>query len=67
MEYIHSHLVSAMPNSLFLERLLLFEEVSAGVFKDAPRPKDGYLEIPDRPGLGLNLDMDFITEHERSA
>jgi L-alanine-DL-glutamate epimerase-like enolase superfamily enzyme len=64
MEYVHSHFVSAAPNSLFLERLLIFEEVSANVFKDAPWPKDGYLEIPDLPGLGLTLDMDFITQHE---
>ncbi len=62
MEYVHSHFVSAMPNSLFLERLLIFEEVSANVFQDAPLPKDGYLEIPDLPGLGLNLNMDFISE-----
>jgi len=25
--------------------------------------EDGYLAIPDRPGLGINLDMDFIEKH----
>jgi len=64
MEYIHGHLVSAVANSLFLERLLIFEELSANVFKGAPLPKDGYLEIPESPGLGLNLDTDFIAAHE---
>lgn len=24
---------------------------------------EGYLPIPDRPGLGLNLDMDFIKQY----
>jgi D-galactarolactone cycloisomerase len=25
--------------------------------------KDGYLDIPERPGLGVTLDMDYIREH----
>jgi len=25
--------------------------------------KDGYLDIPGRPGLGVTLDMDFVKEH----
>jgi L-alanine-DL-glutamate epimerase-like enolase superfamily enzyme len=62
MEYVHSHFVSATPNSLFLERLLIFEELSANVFKYVPLPKDGYLEIPDLPGLGLDLNVDFLRE-----
>ena len=64
MENIHLHLVSAVPNALFLERLFLFEEVTAGVFKDAPKPVDGFMSIPDLPGLGLELEMDFIREHD---
>ncbi|MFV0527449.1 MAG: mandelate racemase/muconate lactonizing enzyme family protein [Lachnospiraceae bacterium] len=64
MENIHIHLVSAMPNALFLERLLLFEEITANVFKNAPVPKDGFMYIPDMPGLGLELNMDFINEHD---
>jgi D-galactarolactone cycloisomerase len=27
--------------------------------------KDGYLDIPDRPGLGITLDMDFVRKHAR--
>jgi L-alanine-DL-glutamate epimerase-like enolase superfamily enzyme len=64
MENIHLHLVSAVPNALFLERLFLFEEITAHVFKDAPKPVGGVMTIPDLPGLGLILNMDFIRDHD---
>ena len=60
MEHIHSHLVSPMPNSLFVERLILFEEITHEIYTNAPRPVKGYLPIPDGHGLGLQLNMDFI-------
>ncbi|WP_101909837.1 mandelate racemase/muconate lactonizing enzyme family protein [Marasmitruncus massiliensis] len=62
MEYMHMHLMSAAPNAPFLERLFMFEDVSAMVFKDAPQPKNGYLELPNKPGLGMELDYDNIKE-----
>jgi L-alanine-DL-glutamate epimerase-like enolase superfamily enzyme len=67
MENIHLHLVSAVPNALFLERLFLFEEITSYVFVDAPKPVEGIMTIPDRPGLGLTLDMDFINERDEAA
>jgi L-alanine-DL-glutamate epimerase-like enolase superfamily enzyme len=64
MENVHLHLVAAVPNALFLERLLMFEEITGKVFKDAPEPIDGFMHVPDRPGLALDLDMDFVKSHE---
>ncbi|WP_104805945.1 mandelate racemase/muconate lactonizing enzyme family protein [Blautia marasmi] len=64
MENIHIHLISACPNALFLERLKLFEGITKSLYKDAPLPLDGYMYIPDKPGLGLTLDMDFIKEND---
>lgn len=64
MENIHLHLVAAIPNALFLERLLMFEGVTGQVFKDAPVPVQGYMTVPDLPGIGLRLDMDFIGDHD---
>jgi L-alanine-DL-glutamate epimerase-like enolase superfamily enzyme len=64
MENVHLHLAAAVPNALFLERLLMFEEITGKVFKDAPMPVDGYMHVPDRPGLALDLDMDFVRAHE---
>ena len=34
-----------------------------GVTLEKFHTKDGYLTIPDRPGLGVTLDMDFIKEY----
>lgn len=67
MEYMHMHLMSAAPNAAFLERLLIFEELSDMVFVNPPQPKDGYLELPDKPGLGLELNMDVLRDAEKSS
>lgn len=64
MEHMHSHLVSALPNALFLERLMMFEEITNNLFIDPPMPTKGFLAVPEAPGLGLRLNMDFIHDHE---
>lgn len=64
MENIHIHLVSACTNALFLERLLLFEEITRDIYVDAPEPVSGMMTIPDKPGLGLELNMNFINEYD---
>lgn len=66
LELLHLHLVAAVPNALFVERLLLFETLTERTFAGAPKPKDGYIEVPDLPGLGLTLDMDYINDQARS-
>lgn len=63
MELMHMHLVAAATNGLVLESLTLFRNVSRNVFTNAPEPKDGYLEVPDRPGLGLDLNMEYISKY----
>lgn len=67
MENVHLHLVAAVPNAIFLERLLMFEDITAAVFKGAPVPVDGHMTVPDLPGLGLVLDMDFIRDHDEAG
>jgi L-alanine-DL-glutamate epimerase-like enolase superfamily enzyme len=62
MENIHLPLAAALPNVPFLERLLMFEPVTALVFRDAPVPVDGFMHATDKPGLGLDLDLDFVRE-----
>lgn len=66
MENIHLNLAGAVPNLLFLERLMMFEDITAKTFKNAPVPVNGFMEIPDLPGLGLSLDMDFIREADET-
>ena len=60
MEHTHLHLMAAIPNGFMLERLLMFEDLTAHVFKNAPEPKEGMMAVPDLPGMGLVLDMDFV-------
>jgi L-alanine-DL-glutamate epimerase-like enolase superfamily enzyme len=55
MPYAHIHLVSAVPNALILEDLLIQKHADETFFIDLPQPKAGFLEIPDKPGLGLEL------------
>lgn len=66
MENVHLHLVAASPNAPFLERLLMFEGITGRLFRNAPVPEDGFMTVPDRPGLGLDLDMDFIKERDEA-
>jgi L-alanine-DL-glutamate epimerase-like enolase superfamily enzyme len=65
MENIHLNLMAALPNGFMLERLLMFEDLTQSVFKNPPVPVDGMMHVPDLPGLGLNLDMDFIRSEGR--
>jgi L-alanine-DL-glutamate epimerase-like enolase superfamily enzyme len=64
MENIHLPLAAAVPNTFMLERLLMFEPITAAVFKGAAVPVGGFMTVPDLPGLGLTLDMDFVREHD---
>lgn len=66
MENVHLPLVAATPNAPFLERLAMFEEITARVFKNAAVPVDGFMEVPEAPGLGLELDMDFVRDHDEA-
>lgn len=66
MENVHLPLVASLPNAPFLERLLMFEEITALTFKNAVLPVDGYMTVPEVPGLGLELDMDFVRDHDEA-
>lgn len=65
MEHMHMHLVAAASNGMYLERLFMFEEVVRNVYKNAPEPVNGILTIPDKPGLGLELNEDYLREYGR--
>jgi L-alanine-DL-glutamate epimerase-like enolase superfamily enzyme len=51
-----------MPNFLTLEHwryYSLFDEVQ----QYGPTIADGYLQLPDRPGLGVDLNWDYVEKH----
>lgn len=52
------HLLAGMANGWIVEWHLGMVAVGETLFPDAPKPKDGWIDIPDRPGLGLTLDRD---------
>jgi L-alanine-DL-glutamate epimerase-like enolase superfamily enzyme len=64
MELIHMHLVAAVPNAMFVERLDIFEDLNARLFPGAPVPVNGRLRLPEGPGLGLEPDWDFVRSAE---
>jgi len=56
------HLLAGMANGWIVEWHLGMVAVGETMFSDAPQPVDGWIEIPDRPGLGLTLDADAYRE-----
>ncbi|MEY4760380.1 MAG: hypothetical protein RLZZ200_236 [Pseudomonadota bacterium] len=64
MEHIHIPLGSAISNVPFLERLRLFENITHSVYLNAQVPTDGHLDVIEAPGHGLQLNMDFILQHQ---
>ncbi len=49
---VHVHLISAIPNGLTVE----YMPWSGALFQEVPFMKDGALEVPQKPGLGLEFD-----------
>ena len=54
------HLVSAVPNGMMLENLFMHEKVNDLLMVDPPKPKNGFMEIPDKPGIGIEYNEDNL-------
>jgi len=50
------HASACMPNFIITEYFLPFEELGQRLCPNALRPVDGYITLPDGPGLGLDVD-----------
>lgn len=59
-EYAALHLLAAIPNALFLERIEDDWEGRAQTVIPHPQSEQGYLKVPDTPGLGVDIDEDFV-------
>jgi len=55
-EYAALHLMAAIPNALILERIEDDWEGRAKTVNPHPVQKDGFLTVPDAPGLGVDID-----------
>ena len=54
------HLISAVPNGLIVEYMPWWDVI----YQKPPQVKDGYMEIPNIPGLGLELDPDALKKYK---
>ncbi len=57
-----AHVGAAIPNSLAVE----YHSYQLGWWEDLVEEsviEDGYIEIPEEPGLGVTLDIDVVAEH----
>jgi D-arabinonate dehydratase len=65
---VHAHLVAATPNAITVEYffpdadIISFDELLA----EPLAPRDGWIELPERPGVGLDLRPDAL-ERYRAA
>jgi galactonate dehydratase len=62
-EYAALHLMAAIPNALMLERVEKDWPGRAQTILPHPESQDGTLAVPDAPGLGCDIDEDFVREH----
>lgn len=66
---VQCHLVAAVPNALAIDVLPVFCPICGGyrwpeLFIEPIEPIDGYVEIPDKPGLGVELNEEEIRKHK---
>jgi galactonate dehydratase len=54
------HASATMPNFIITEYFLPFVEFGDRVSRDQLKPKNGYIELPTTPGLGVDLDEEAL-------
>jgi len=55
----HAHYVAALPNPRVLELCMIQGPLQWAILKDEPAIEDGWLVMPDKPGLGVELTQDL--------
>jgi L-alanine-DL-glutamate epimerase-like enolase superfamily enzyme len=55
MTMANAHAVAALPNPKVLELCMIQGPLQWEVLQEQPVIKDGWLELPDRPGLGVDI------------
>jgi L-rhamnonate dehydratase len=60
--YHNMHLQAGVANGSLVEHHYLAVELYKLLYRDLPMPKDGWLTLPDRPGLGFEPNRDAIRE-----
>jgi D-arabinonate dehydratase len=62
---VHMHMVGAFSNTLWVEYFMREIEVRVEdkIYKDFVMAKDGFLEIPDKPGLGIEFNEEALKKY----
>lgn len=61
------HASATMPNFLLTEYYLPFAEFADKICPAQLRPVNGYIELPDAPGLGLDMDEQVLAKYAGRA
>lgn len=56
------HLQAGVPNGTMVEYHHPGVTCCQRIYRDLPEPEDGWIDLPDRPGLGFELDPDAVRE-----
>lgn len=62
-EYAALHLLAAIPNALMLERVEIDWAGRSEVITPVPRTVDGFITVPDAPGLGVDIDEAAVANY----
>jgi L-alanine-DL-glutamate epimerase-like enolase superfamily enzyme len=65
--YHNMHLQAGLANGTLVEMHYLAVELCRQIYRDLPEPKDGWLTLPDAPGLGFEPDRDAIARIARAS
>lgn len=57
------HASAVMPNFLVTEYFVNLESFGEEIARDPIEVEDGYIDVPDDPGLGIELDEDALAEN----
>lgn len=59
----NAHLLAAVPNRFLLETNMTANPLKEGLFKEKVVVRDGYLDVPEKPGLGVELADDLAEKY----
>ncbi len=57
------HVVAACSNSPIIEYDRTYNEIQEKLVKNPPAVHDSVIELPTEPGLGVEIDWDFVADH----
>jgi D-galactarolactone cycloisomerase len=61
------HVVAASANAPLMEYDRTFNPIQTGLVTNPPRVHDSVIELPKGPGLGVEIDWDFVADHPYSG